>query len=151
MFCGGNSSAGGEKPSPTAAAGTQATTRSSAGNGEASVRVDPGKPATVEVGLAANAIVVGTLDDVAGKFVGGLPCVVIPDTGSGQTEVRIDGPPTVSGPDGAFRVEAKAGASIFIVIAPPSPTTRKGLVLEAGKTTDLGSVTVGASGAPEPP
>jgi protocatechuate 3,4-dioxygenase beta subunit len=121
---------------------------SSAGNGEAKVVVEPGKPASVEIALAANAIVTGKLVDAAGKPIGGIPVVVIPDQGEGRMQVRIEGPPTTSGPDGAFKIEAKAGPSIVVAMTPPSPTTKKGLKLEAGKTVDIGALTVSA---PAPP
>lgn len=124
---------------------------SNAGNGEATVVVESGKAATIEIPLAANAIVVGKLVDTAGKPAGGLPVVVVPGRKDGRLEVRIEGPPTVSNPDGTFRVEAKAGPSVFVVMSPPSPTSIPDLALEAGKTTDLGSVTVGADRAPPPP
>jgi protocatechuate 3,4-dioxygenase beta subunit len=115
---------------------------SSAGNGEAAVTVEPGKPASVEIALAANAIVTGKLVDAAGKPVGGIPVVVIPDQGEGRMQIRIEGPPTTSGPDGTFKVEAKAGPSIVVAMTPPSPTTKKGLQLEPGKTVDIGALTV---------
>jgi hypothetical protein len=124
---------------------------SSAGNGEATVKVEPNKPATVEVSLAANAIVTGKLVDPSGKPVGGLPVVVVPASTDGSLRVSIDGPPTVSSPDGSFRVEAKAGKSVFVVMSPPRPTSRPNLQLEAGKTMDLGPVTVGGDAAPEAP
>jgi len=53
-------------------------------------------------------------------------------------------------PDGSFRLEAKAGRMTLIVLTPPSPTTKPGLVLEGGKTLDVGSVTVAAK-PPAPP
>ncbi len=115
---------------------------SSAGNGEATVTVEPGKPASVEIALAANAIVTGKLVDAAGKPVGGIPVVVIPDQGEGRMQIRIEGPPTTSGPDGTFKIEGKAGPSIVVAMTPPTPTTKKGLVLEPGKTVDIGALTV---------
>ena len=117
---------------------------SPAGNGEATVRVVAGQPTTVEVVLAPNAIVVGKLVDAAGKPAGGLPVAVIPDAGDGHMRISLSGPPLTSGPDGTFRIEAKAGKSGLIVMTPPAPTTRMGLVLEAGKTLDVGTITVAA-------
>lgn len=115
---------------------------SPAGNGEATVKVVAGQPTTVEVVLAPNAIVIGKLVDAAGKPAGGLPVAVIPDAGDGHMRISLSGPPLTSGPDGTFRIEAKAGKSGLIVMTPPAPTTRMGLVLEAGKTLDVGTVTV---------
>jgi len=115
---------------------------SNAGNGDAKVTVAPGKPATVEVVLAANAIVTGKLVDAKGAPVGGLPVVVIPKPPDGRMQVSIDGPPLTSGPDGTFRVEAKAGPSILLVMTPPSPTTKPDLNLVAGQVTDIGPLVV---------
>jgi protocatechuate 3,4-dioxygenase beta subunit len=117
---------------------------SPAGNGEATVTVVAGKPASVEIVLAANAIVIGKLVDPAGKPLGGLPLTVVPDAGDGHTRISLSGPPPTSNPDGTFRIEAKAGKSGFIVMSPGASVSRMGLVLEAGKTLDLGSITVGA-------
>lgn len=123
---------------------------SNAGNGDATVTVEPAKPATVEISLAANAIVTGKLVDGAGKPVAGIPVVVVPAKPGGRLEVRIEGPPTMSAPDGTFRLEAKAGPSVFLAMSPPSPT-KKDVQLEPGKTIDLGSVTVGVDGPPPSP
>jgi protocatechuate 3,4-dioxygenase beta subunit len=126
---------------------------SPAGTGVARVQVAAATPATVELSLVANAIVIGKLVDASGKPLSGLPVVVIPDANDGKLSVRIEGAPQTSGPDGSFRVEAKAGLSAFLVMTPPTPTFRKGLSLEAGKTLDLGAITVentphGGSGGP---
>jgi hypothetical protein len=121
---------------------------SSAGNGKAAVKVLPGSAASVEITLAANAIVIGKLVDASGKPAGGLPVTIIPDHGDGQMRVELTGPPLTSNPDGSFRLEAKAGPSILLVMTPPRPTSKRGLNLEAGKTTDVGTVTVAA---PPPP
>jgi hypothetical protein len=125
------------------------TITSSAGNGVASVKVVADQTANVTVTLAANAIVVGKLVDAAGKPLPGLPIAIIPDTG-GPLRVELRGPPLTSGPDGTFRIEAKAGPSILMVLAPPQPTSKRGLKLEAGKTLDVGAITVAAA-APPPP
>jgi hypothetical protein len=118
------------------------------GNAEAKVTVQPGQPATVDITLVANAIVVGMLVDGAGKPLAGLPVVVIDDEGEGRMQIRLEGPPPTSGPDGKFRIERKAGKGVLVVMTPPSPVTRRGLVLEAGKTLDVGQVRVDA---PPPP
>ncbi|HEY5948604.1 MAG TPA: carboxypeptidase regulatory-like domain-containing protein, partial [Kofleriaceae bacterium] len=124
------------------------TITSSAGNGRATVKVVADQTATVEVTLAANAIVVGRLVDAAGKPVGGAPLAIIPDTG--QVRVELNGPPLTSNPDGTFRLEAKAGLSLLMVLTQPRPTMKPGLKLEAGKTLDVGAITVGGP-APTPP
>ena len=120
------------------------------GNGEAKVTVTAGNAANVDVPLVANAIVVGKLVDPSGQPVAGLPVTLIPDTGDGRIQVSLQGPPPVSGADGSFRLESKAGKMTLIVLSPPSPTTKPGLVLEGGKTLDVGSVTVAAK-PPAPP
>jgi hypothetical protein len=117
---------------------------SPAGNGEAAVTVVAGKPTSVDIVLAANAIVIGKLVDPAGKPLSGLALTVVPDLGDGHTRVSISGPPPTSGPDGTFRIEAKAGKSGLVVLSPGATTNRMGLVLEAGKTLDVGTITVGA-------
>jgi hypothetical protein len=124
------------------------TVTSSAGNGRATVRIAAGHTANVEIPLGANAVVVGKLVDAAGKPVGGVPLTIIPDSGDGRLQIQLEGPPPTSGPDGTFRLEAKAGPSMLLVMVPPRPIPKRGLNLEAGKTLDVGSITVGA---PSPP
>jgi hypothetical protein len=118
------------------------TVTSSAGNGRATVKVQPGQAASVDIALAANAIVIGKLVDPAGKPMGGLPVAVIPDTKDGNQRVELNGPPPTSGPDGSFRLEAKAGPSTILVLVPPRPISKDGIQLEAGKTVDVGPITV---------
>jgi hypothetical protein len=118
------------------------------GNAEAKVTVLPGQPATVDIALVANAIVVGKLVDLQGKAMGGVGVALIPDTGDGRVRLSLEGPPPTSGPDGSFRLEAKAGKTIFLAMTPPRPFTKRGLVLEAGKTLDLGTVTVDPAAPP---
>lgn len=120
------------------------------GNGEASVVVAPATPATVAVELAANAVVVGTVVDGAGKPVAGLAVTVIEDTGEKGVRVSIEGPPNTTGPDGKFRVEHKAGRGTLVVLAEPRPTFRKGLELAAGKTLDVGTVQLESGPSPTP-
>jgi len=123
---------------------------SSDGNGEAKVTVQPNQPATVEISLVANAVVVGTLVDGAGKPVAGLPLTVVDDTGDGRMQVMMEGPAPTSGPDGKFRIEHKAGKAALIVLGGPTPVTRRGLVLEAGKTFDVGAIRVDSGPPPKP-
>jgi hypothetical protein len=80
-----------------------------------------------------------------------MPVTVIPDTGEQGLRVQLEGPPPVSGPDGSFRIEAKAGLSIVVVMAPPEPTAKRGVLLEAGKTTDIGLLRVTGENPPTPP
>jgi hypothetical protein len=117
---------------------------SSAGNGEAKVTVAANQAATVDVTLVANAIVIGKIVDAAGKPVANIGVAVVPDVGDGSVSLQLDGPPPSSGPDGTFRVEARAGKVIVILMTPPKPTTKRGIVLEAGKTFDAGTITLGA-------
>jgi hypothetical protein len=73
---------------------------------------------------------------------------ILPDTHDGQMRVELHGMPPTSNPDGTFRLEAKAGPSVLMVMTPPRPTTKPGLNLEAGKTLDVGLITVAAPPAP---
>lgn len=120
------------------------------GNAEVKVTVEPGKPATVDVTLVANAIVVGKLVDPQGKPLANVGLTLIPDTGDGRLRLSLEGPPPTTGDDGSFRLEAKAGKSVLLVMTPPRPFTKRGLELVAGKTLDLGAVTVDAGPPPAP-
>jgi len=117
--------------------------RSSDGNADEKLEVAAGAPATVDITLAPNAIVLGTVVDAAGKPLGGVPVAVVEQTGS-TISVSISGPPLTTGPDGRFRLEHKAGPSALVVLVPPQPTIRRGLVLEPGKTLDVGEVRIEA-------
>jgi hypothetical protein len=121
---------------------------SSDGNAEAKVTVVPNTPASIDIVLVANAVVVGQLVDPEGKPLADVGVTVIDDTGDGRVKVSIEGPPPTSGPDGKFRVEHKAGLAAFVVLVPPRPIVRKGLTLEAGKTLDLGSIKVEPAAQP---
>jgi hypothetical protein len=118
------------------------------GNAEAKVTVLPGQPATVDIPLVANAIVVGKLVDLQGKPIAGVGVALIPDSGDGRVMLSLEGPPPTSGPDGSFRLEAKAGKMILLAMTPPRPFTKHGLTLESGKTLDLGAVTVDPAAPP---
>ena len=113
------------------------------------MKVEPGKPATVDVTLVANAVVVGKLVDPQGKPLANVGVTLIPDTGDGRVKISLEGPPPTSGADGSFRLEGKAGKSILLAMTPPRPFTKRGLELVAGKTLDLGTVSVDAG--PPPP
>jgi hypothetical protein len=118
------------------------------GNGQGTVEVVPNQAATIDIKLASNAIVVGQLVDGAGHPTAGLPVALVPDSDDGRLQIQLEGPPPVTGPDGKFRLEHRAGKSVLIVLRQPRPFTRRGLVLEAGKTLDLGTINV--DGPPQP-
>jgi hypothetical protein len=120
------------------------------GNSEVKLTVLPGQPATIDVVLAANAVVVGKLVDPQGNPMPNVGVTLIPDSGDGAVRLSLEGPPPTSGPDGAFRLEAKAGKSILLAMTPPRPFTKRGLELVAGKTLDLGTVTVDPGAPPKP-
>jgi hypothetical protein len=56
-------------------------------------------------------------------------------------QIELHDPPAISGPDGRFSVEAQAGKRMLVVLG-HTPTTRRGLALEAGKAIDVGDVIV---------
>ncbi len=122
---------------------------SPAGNGEATVTVVGGQPATVDITLASNAVVIGKLVDPSGKPIVGAPVTTVPDAGNGKVSVSLEGPPPLTGADGGFRVEGKAGKAALVVLRDPT-FVRPGLVLVAGQTLDLGTITVSA-GPPHGP
>jgi hypothetical protein len=122
--------------------------QSSDGHGEAKVDVTPDAPATVAIALAANAVVVGKLVDPDGKPLAGQVVVLTPDRGDGRLQVRIEGAPPTTGPDGSFRIEHAAEPCALMVMRPPSPFSKRGLALVAGKTLDLGTITVTAASPP---
>jgi protocatechuate 3,4-dioxygenase beta subunit len=121
--------------------------QSADGNAQTRLEVKPGEPATIDIRLASNAIVIGKLVDAAGKPLAGQSVALVPDSGDGRLQIQLEGPPPTTGPDGGFRLEQAAGKAILIVMRPPRPFTRRGLVLEAGKTLDLGTITVDTAGA----
>jgi hypothetical protein len=114
----------------------------SEGSGEARVEVAPDAPATVAIALAAHAVVIGKLVDPSGAPLAGQAVALTPDRGDGRLEVRFDGPPPTTGPDGSFRIEHRAGPCALMVMRQPQPFTRRGLQLIAGQTLDLGTITV---------
>jgi hypothetical protein len=126
--------------------------RSSEGNADATVDVAAGTPATVDVTLEANAIVVGVIVDAAGKPMPGVPVAVVEQKDPRSLSISLSGAPPTSGPDGRFRLEHKAGPSAVIVLVPPQPISKRGLKLEAGKTLDVGEIRVDAPppGGPGP-
>jgi hypothetical protein len=119
------------------------------GNGQATVEVKPDQAATVDIKLASNAIVIGTVVDTAGQPIAGQAVALVPDVGDGRLPIQIEGPPPTTGPDGKFRLEHRAGTSALIVLR-SRPFIRRGLVLEAGKTLDLGTIAVDTPAEPRP-
>ncbi|MCX5746160.1 MAG: carboxypeptidase-like regulatory domain-containing protein [Proteobacteria bacterium] len=123
---------------------------SKAGNATAKVTVKVGLPATVELTLVANAIVIGKAVTADGKPAGGIGVTLVDDTGDARVQVSLEGPPPTTAPDGTFRIAWPAGKKILVLMTAPPPTMKRGLVLEAGKTTDAGTITLGAPPAPAP-
>ena len=124
------------------------------GNGDATTQVVAGQTATVDITLAANAIVIGMLVDSSGKPVAGVPIAVVPASPDGRISVSLSGPPPTSGPDGRFRIETKAIASALVAMVPPKPVVKNNLPLQAGQTYDVGNVVVDApppQGSGQPP
>ena len=118
---------------------------SSAGNGDAKVQVTPGQAASVEITLAGNAVVIGTVVDAQGKPVAGAGVTIVPDTGAPGVRISLEGPPPMTNADGTFRLEAKAGPSALAVLTQPRPTIKRGLSLTSGQTLDVGTIKVEAA------
>jgi len=119
------------------------------GNGDATVDVKPGEPATVAITLTANATVIGTLVDPSGKPLAGLAVVLAPDHHDGKPQIQIQGPPPTTDAAGRFRIDHRAEPCVLIVML-PQPVLRPGLELVAGKTYDVGAVTVVVPAADAP-
>jgi hypothetical protein len=66
--------------------------QSSDGNGQATVEVKPDEAATVDIKLASNAIVIGTLVDTTGKPIAGQPVAIVPDSGDGRVQLQLEAP-----------------------------------------------------------
>jgi hypothetical protein len=118
--------------------------QSSDGHAQAKVEVKANAAATLDITLASNAVVIGKLVDPAGSPIAGQAVALVADTGDGRVQIQLEGPPPTTGPDGSFRIEHSAEKAILIVMRQPRPFTRRGLVLEAGKTLDLGTITIDA-------
>lgn len=124
--------------------------QSSEGNGLATVEVKPSEAATVDIKLVSNAVVTGKLVDIAGSPIAGQAVALVPDQGDGRLQIQLEGMPPSTGPDGSFRLEHRAEKVILVVLRAPRPFTRRGLLLEAGKTLDLGTITVDTPETPGP-
>ncbi len=124
------------------------------GNGDATAQVVAGQTASVDITLAANAIVIGTVVDSSGQLVAGVPIAIVPASPDGRISVSLSGPPPTTGPDGRFRVETKAGPSALVAMVRPKPVVKNNLPLQAGQTYDVGNVVVDAptaQGSGQPP
>jgi hypothetical protein len=120
--------------------------QSTEGSAEGRVTVPPNQPATLDLTLAANAVVIGKLVDATGQPAANQAIALIPDSGDGRLQLRLEGPALTTAPDGSFRLEHRAERCALLVLRPPRPFTRPGLALEAGKTLDLGTITLDAPG-----
>jgi protocatechuate 3,4-dioxygenase beta subunit len=121
------------------------------GNGSATVTVTPDQPATLDIALTANAVVIGKLVDPSGAPIAGQALALTPDPGDGHLQLMLDGPPPTTAADGSFRLEHRAERCALLVMRPPQPTSRRGLVLEPGKTLDLGTITIAPPAPPTAP
>jgi Carboxypeptidase regulatory-like domain len=117
------------------------TVTSSEGTAEAKVTVGNDN-AHVGLTLTTGATITGILVDEAGKPLAGLPVIVVPDTGDGKMQIKIEGTPNTSGDDGVFHAPAKPGKSTLVVLGPGGTTTKPGLVITEGATLDVGKVSV---------
>jgi len=127
--------------------------QSAEGNGQGQAQVKPSEAATLDITLTSNAIVIGKLVDASGSPITGQGVALAPDSGDGHLQLQLEGPPPTTGQDGSFRLEHRAEKAILVVMRPPRPFTKRDLVLEAGKTLDLGTITVDtpAPGPGSPP
>ena len=126
------------------------TVRVAAGSlaGEGKIEIVAGQPATISIALAAAPRVVGTLVDPAGKPIAGAEVILVPERADGMLEFRSDGPPPVTGADGRFTLEHRPEhCALVITLTAGGQHTRRGLVLEGGKTLDLGTIVI-KPGAP---
>ena len=114
---------------------------SSDGTGKATARVSSGEPASVNIVLVANGTITGRLVDKAGKPLSGKPVAIIPDQLPGQLQIELREQPPTSGPDGRFQVEGQPGMRTLVILG-RRPTVKRGVSLDAGKTVDVGDVTV---------
>jgi hypothetical protein len=96
----------------------------------------------VDISLTSNGVIIGKLVAKDGKPVPELGLAVVPDPGDGPAQIELHGPPPMSAADGSFRIEAKPGKVVLAVMTPGSPTTKRGLVVVAGETLDVGPVVV---------
>jgi hypothetical protein len=112
---------------------------SSHGTGRATAHVSAGGAASVDIALAPKGTVTGRLVDKSGKPLAGIGVTLNRERPEDQA-VIYELPPT-SGSDGRFQVEGEVGRMMLIVVLHP-PLIKRGLVVEAGKSIDVGDVTV---------
>ncbi len=112
---------------------------SSDGTGKVTAHVSAGGVASVDIALVAKATVTGRLVDKSGKPLPDMSVTLNPDRP--EDMVLLQELPPTSGPDGRFQVEGEAGKMMLVVLARP-PMLKRGLFLEAGKTIDIGDVTI---------
>lgn len=120
------------------------------GNGQVQAVVAPNTPSTVDISLVANAIVIGTIVGPTGKPMPDVPVVAIDDKDDGRISISLEGPPPTTGPDGKFRIERKAGKAIVVVMGMRPPVMKK-VVLEEGKTFDVGALQIPEGEPPKQP
>jgi protocatechuate 3,4-dioxygenase beta subunit len=116
------------------------------GNATKDVTVIAGQRAEVTIVLAANARVAGKVVTKDGKPAAGLPVITIPPQPPGQMQIMIEGMPATTDAEGKFDIEADAGPRTLVVLGGPAnggPTQRPNLVLEPGKTLDVGTIVLG--------
>jgi len=116
------------------------------GGGSGRVTVEPGESATLDIALSVNGTVTGRLVDGSGKPLGGMTVVVVRDDNGPAELIR---PPATTAADGRFRIDHAAGACLlFVDRQPQRPFIKRGLVIESGRTLELGAITLDAS--PDP-
>ena len=120
---------------------------SNAGTGEAKVTVGAGENASVDITLTSNGLIVGKLADADGKPMPDVGVTVIPDTGDGRIQIQLSAPPPTTGPDGSFSVPSKPGKMTLVAMLRGAPAMKRGLVVQAGQTLDIGTFVI----SPKPP
>lgn len=111
------------------------------GTGKANVHVSSEAAASVDIPLVANGTVTGRLVDKAGTPLSGIGVALIPDQAPGHMQIEIHEQPQTSGPDGRFQVEGPPGMRTLAVLG-NALTAKRGLSIAAGKTIDVGDLTV---------
>ena len=119
------------------------TATSSVGSAEAKVTVGADS-AHVDLTLAVSAAITGKLVGADGAPIGGLGLVVVPDGGDGHMNIRVTNEPESSQPDGTFKVPAKPGKQILVVLTGGGAPTMKKVTVVDGQTADVGTIVVGA-------
>ena len=119
------------------------------GGGVGQATVAPGATATLDITLAVNGTVTGTLVDPTGKPARGMEVVVVRADEQGGEMIR---PPVTTEVDGRFRIEHAPGPCHVVVFRRPArPFVKRGFVVESGKTVELGAIVLDAPTAPPTP